>query len=59
MCRVCVEANWDNVITAIGYGGLIAQPGAPGHAMNALNRLRTVRASCVTLTLESLEGQSN
>eukprot|EP00971_Amphidinium_carterae_P276651 5490186-Amphidinium_carterae.1 len=32
MCRVCVEANWDNVITAIGYGGLIAQPGAPGHA---------------------------
>eukprot|EP00971_Amphidinium_carterae_P350637 6491659-Amphidinium_carterae.2 len=32
MCRRCVEVNWDNFITAVGFGGLIAQPGAPGPA---------------------------
>eukprot|EP00971_Amphidinium_carterae_P189650 3764453-Amphidinium_carterae.1 len=32
MCRRCVELSWDNFITAVGYGGLVTQPGAPGRA---------------------------
>eukprot|EP00971_Amphidinium_carterae_P198875 3946646-Amphidinium_carterae.2 len=46
MCRRCVEVNWDNFITAVGFGGLIAQPGAPGNARSAINRLRTVLTVC-------------
>eukprot|EP00971_Amphidinium_carterae_P031153 612949-Amphidinium_carterae.1 len=35
MCRRCVEVSWDNVITAIGLGGLIGSQGHQGTLVNS------------------------